>query len=251
MNATTQAVEAPAKRTPVPMNGVNTPVLLATIFDVVAGQPQLAKEIHRSGRNLGVLRGMGVRLIERVLDIDGTTLALCDDLPRTTAALQATLERLLARIDPVADAHRAPLKSRPVPLASFASSPVALDVAAEGICTVLRATGFRLSYPWLNVPVLDDAGHIIHAGVASAPGLYMLGLRFPRRRSSNFLGGGGADAAALSAVAERSRATSMRDVEMFSALTGKPICTFATFLRNGKGEVCLTGTAVTYTVPLR
>jgi uncharacterized OsmC-like protein len=42
MNATTQAVEAPAKKTPVPMNGVNTPGLFATI-DVVAGQPALAK----------------------------------------------------------------------------------------------------------------------------------------------------------------------------------------------------------------
>jgi uncharacterized OsmC-like protein len=48
MNATTQAVEAPAKKTPVPMNGVNTPVLLSTIFDVVAGQPQLAKFTFRA-----------------------------------------------------------------------------------------------------------------------------------------------------------------------------------------------------------
>lgn len=131
---------------------------------------------------------------------------------------------------------------------------------------------------------------------------------------------------ALGAVAERSRTTAMRDVEMFSAMTGdmnplhydaalaerspfgglivqggvtsgllnaavaedlpgpgtvflgvewrfikavlvgetitarveitavrddKPICTLATSVRNGKGEVCLTGTAVTYTVPLR
>ena len=31
----------------------------------------------------------------------------------------------------------------------------------------------------------------------------------------------------------------------------KPICTLRTEVRNGRGEVCLTGTAVTYTVPLR
>jgi putative flavoprotein involved in K+ transport len=35
--------------------------------------------------------------------------------------------------------------------------------------------------------------------VTSAPGLYVLGLRFLRRRNSNFLGGVGADAAALAA----------------------------------------------------
>lgn len=131
---------------------------------------------------------------------------------------------------------------------------------------------------------------------------------------------------AVGAVAERSRRTTMRDVEMFSAMTGdmnplhydaalaerspfgglivqggvtsgllnavvaedlpgpgtvflgvewrflkavlvgeeitarvevtavrddKPICTLATSVRNGRGEDCLTGTAVTYTVPLR
>ncbi len=45
MNATTAAVEAPApatKREKPPLNGVNTPALLATI-GVVAGQPALAK----------------------------------------------------------------------------------------------------------------------------------------------------------------------------------------------------------------
>ena len=31
----------------------------------------------------------------------------------------------------------------------------------------------------------------------------------------------------------------------------KPICTLATEIVNGAGEVCLTGTATTYTVPLR
>ena len=41
MSASTTTIEAPAaKKTPVPMNGVNTPALFATI-DVVRNQPQL------------------------------------------------------------------------------------------------------------------------------------------------------------------------------------------------------------------
>jgi putative flavoprotein involved in K+ transport len=149
---------------------------------------------HRT-LDLGVLRGMGVRLVGRVLDIDGTALTLCDDLARTTAGAQATLERLLARIDPIADAHDAPAEPWPAPLAPFAPSPESLDLAAVGIRTVLWATGYRRSYPWLKVPVLDDAGEIIHdGGITPAPGLYVLGLRFLRRRNSNFLGGVGADA---------------------------------------------------------
>ncbi|HSK40568.1 MAG TPA: MaoC family dehydratase [Arenibaculum sp.] len=40
-------------------------------------------------------------------------------------------------------------------------------------------------------------------------------------------------------------------VEVTSVRGDKPICTIATTVRNGKGEVCLSGsTATTYTVPL-
>lgn len=39
-------------------------------------------------------------------------------------------------------------------------------------------------------------------------------------------------------------------VEVTSVRDDKPICTLATTVRNAAGEVCLTGTATTYTVPL-
>ena len=38
--------------------------------------------------------------------------------------------------------------------------------------------------------------------------------------------------------------------EVLSVRADKPICTLATSIRNGAGEVCLEGTATTYTVPL-
>ena len=60
------------------------------------------------------------------------------------------------------------------------------------------ATGFRREYPWLDVPVLDGRGEIVHdGGVTPWPGLYALGLPFMRRRKSTFLDGFGADAAEL------------------------------------------------------
>lgn len=40
-------------------------------------------------------------------------------------------------------------------------------------------------------------------------------------------------------------------VEVTGVRDDKPICTLATEVRNEAGEVCLTGTATTYTVPLR
>lgn len=40
-------------------------------------------------------------------------------------------------------------------------------------------------------------------------------------------------------------------VVVASVRDDKPICTLETTVRNARGEACLTGTAVTYTVPLR
>ena len=40
-------------------------------------------------------------------------------------------------------------------------------------------------------------------------------------------------------------------VEVTAVREDKPICTLATSVRNEQGDLCLSGTAVTYTVPLR
>jgi acyl dehydratase len=40
-------------------------------------------------------------------------------------------------------------------------------------------------------------------------------------------------------------------VAVTSVRDDKPICTLSTSVMNGAGEVCLTGTATTYTVPLK
>ncbi|MBR0681976.1 NAD(P)-binding domain-containing protein [Roseomonas eburnea] len=159
---------------------------------------QLVGRPDHASLDLGVLRGIGVRVVGRVETVSQGRVLLRDDLPDTTAAAQRTLDRLLARLDAVADAAGAPRERRPAPLPPFAPSPPEIDLAAEGIRTVLWATGFRRNYAWLQVPVLDAAGEIRHqGGVTPSPGLYVLGLRFLRRRNSNFLDGVGADAEAL------------------------------------------------------
>jgi putative flavoprotein involved in K+ transport len=159
---------------------------------------QLAGRPDRASLDLGTLRAIGVRVVGRVEGISGGRVALRDDLPQTTTAAQRTLDRLLDRLGAVADAEGAAQEAAPAPLAPFPPSPGALDLAAEGIRTVVWATGFGRDYAWLHLPVLDAAGEIRHAGgVTPVPGLYVLGLRFLRRRNSNFLDGVGADAEAL------------------------------------------------------
>lgn len=159
---------------------------------------QLAGRPLRDNLDLGVLQALGVRLLGRAGRIDGTVLHLADDLAETMAAAHRRLERLLARIDLAAGAEGAPAEAWPAAIGLAAPAPARLDLAAEGIRTVVWATGFRRDYGWLQVPVLDAEGEIIHrGGVTPAPGLYALGLRFLRRRRSNFLDGVGSDAEAL------------------------------------------------------
>lgn len=174
-------------------------------------QPSLQLAGRNASIDFGTLRALGVRVVGRVAAIAGSRVMLRDDLAETTAAAQRTLDRLRARVGAVADAEGAPDEPPPPPLEPFAPSPGQIDLAAEGIRTVVWATGFRRNYAWLRVPVLDAAGEIRHrGGVTPAPGLYVLGLRFLRRRNSNFLDGVGADAEALAAELHAHLATQRR-----------------------------------------
>jgi putative flavoprotein involved in K+ transport len=159
---------------------------------------QLVGRPDHASIDLGTLRAIGVRVVGRFAGIAAGCVLLDDDLAETTAGAQRTLDRLLDRISAVADAEGAPDEAQPAPLAPFASPPSRIDLVADGIRTVVWATGFRRDYAWLHVPVLDSAGEIRHVGGATpAPGLFVVGLRFLRRRNSNFLDGVGTDAEAL------------------------------------------------------
>ena len=73
-----------------------------------------------------------------------------------------------------------------------------LDLAAEGISSVIWATGYGVDFTWIDVPVLDERGDAVHHnGVSEVPGLYFLGLQWLSKMNSSFLSGVGDDAAAL------------------------------------------------------
>jgi putative flavoprotein involved in K+ transport len=149
------------------------------------------------------LRGLGVELTGRFLGCQGSTVAFADDLAATTSAADSRMSQLLDRIDShIAGSglEREVLDTpRPAPVGQVAGR-ARLDLRAEGIGSVVWATGYHRRYPWLRVPVLDRAGEIRqHRGVTPAPGLYTAGLRFQTKRSSSFVDGARHDAAELSA----------------------------------------------------
>jgi putative flavoprotein involved in K+ transport len=70
-----------------------------------------------------------------------------------------------------------------------------MDLIDGRVNTVIWATGYRPDYSWLEVPVLDRKGRLRHdGGVVDAPGMYVMGLPFLRRRKSSFIDGVGDDA---------------------------------------------------------
>ena len=60
------------------------------------------------------------------------------------------------------------------------------DVEVDG---VVWATGFASDHSWLDLPITDDSGCVVHRrGVSDVPGLYMLGMPWQYTRGSALLG---------------------------------------------------------------
>ena len=55
--------------------------------------------------------------------------------------------------------------------------------------TVIWATGFELDHSFVQLPVLDTDGRLVHRrGVTASPGLYFLGMPWQHTRGSALLG---------------------------------------------------------------
>lgn len=164
---------------------------------------QLVGRPDRSSLSLRSLQERGVRITGRLIGSNGTKVRFADDLVSTTAAADAKLALLLRRVDRFANVQGAPQPGDDegfTPLwPAFQSAPDQMDLEANGVTSILWATGFQRRYPWLHVPVFTARGEIAHTnGVTATPGLYALGLHFLRRRNSSFIDGVGDDARWLS-----------------------------------------------------
>jgi putative flavoprotein involved in K+ transport len=174
------------------------------------------------GEDLGLdlLAARGIAIAGRLTGFDGTSALFADDLEQNIAKADARLHRVLDRIDghPLAQGTVAEV---PEPV-RLPAGPTTLDV--RGLGAIVWATGYRRAYPWLHVPVLDEAGEIVHTrGITRVPGLYVLGLAYQYRRSSHFIGGVGRDAETLAhrIVAQaRTRSERHRSASTYAAFAG-------------------------------
>jgi len=147
--------------------------------------------------DLPALESVGVRLVGRMRSIDGHRVDLGTDLARVVSAADRRQARLLQRIDHAIDRlvlGSELLDPEPVTRLASAGSPASIDLKADGITSVVWATGHRRAYDWLDLPILEAGEIRQHRGVTPFPGAYVLGQRFQHHRNSNFIDGVGRDA---------------------------------------------------------
>lgn len=157
---------------------------------------------HQSGPrdlDLGTLQARGVRLAGHLVEAQGQRVGFADDLRDSVGRADNRMHRFLDVVDRhiedsglVSEVWPA---ERPRTVA-LQGNPTSLDLTAEGIGTVLLATGYSQSHPWLKLPITAQDGSIRQdRGRTEAPGVYVVGQRFQHRRDSGMVDGARHDAA--------------------------------------------------------
>jgi putative flavoprotein involved in K+ transport len=140
----------------------------------------------------------GVRLHGHLDAADDGDLVFSDDLAERLATVEAGFSQ---RLRPMLDAYIAAAgieapEAEPRPADDWLpSEPARLNLAAEGVTSVLWATGYGLDFGILDIPVLDEWNYPRHSrGVTEHPGLYAVGLPWLTGHSSAIVAGVGRDA---------------------------------------------------------
>ncbi|MCY1128492.1 NAD(P)-binding domain-containing protein [Frigidibacter sp. RF13] len=161
---------------------------------------QLAGDGTEQFVDLNRLQVLGVEIVGRLSDIRNGTALFSGSLANAAALSDLKMNRALASFDAWADSIGVEGLPSPECFAQteLPRSPrLALDFAKGRISTVIWATGYAPDFGWLDLPVFDRKGRIVHDKGVVAPGLYVLGLPFLRTRKSSLIDGAGADAHAL------------------------------------------------------
>jgi putative flavoprotein involved in K+ transport len=187
--------------------------------------PQLAGTPERATLDLNALRAEGVEIVGRRAGIRDGKAQFSGSLRNVCALADLKMNRLLDAIDEwIAQqglAGSVGAVERFAPTAVDASPRLALTLGTA-VRSVLWATGFRPDHSWLDVPAFDRKGVLRHdRGVVDAPGLYVLGLPFLRKRKSSFMHGAEDDVRELGAhLADHLESTPRASSDRISYATG-------------------------------
>jgi len=143
-----------------------------------ACNPQLSGHGGGHDTNLRRMASDGMRLVGRFEAADGTVARFRPDLGTNLAFADAFFEeRFGALCQRFIDATGVDATDEPVEQFAFEPPEVTeLDLAAEGISTVIWTSGYRPAFGWIEAPVLDDFGlPVTDGGLTEVPGLAFIG----------------------------------------------------------------------------
>ena len=182
-----------------------------------APNPHLSGHGGGHDTNLRRMAADGIPLLGHLDGSDGERVHLRPDLSASLARADSFFdERFRTPIDLFIE--REGIDAPPDDRTTYDFEPAEtldLDLAAAGISTIIWASGYRLDFGWLDLPILDEYGVPRQdRGVSEVPGLYFLGLPWLHTFVSATLVGVGSDARHL---AERMGLTEGAEVDRVSA----------------------------------
>jgi putative flavoprotein involved in K+ transport len=199
------------------LHGDEVGVHFPTVADLPSPAARFGCIPHLSGKdgghdiNLRDFARRGIHLYGGLESIEGAQARFTSDLGERLAFADRRFDE---EFRPLFDAYiaaagiDAPADDRP-PADDFVPPVVTeVDLDRAGIRSVLWATGYRLDFSWVDIPVFDDWGYPRHVrGVTEQPGLYAVGLPWLHSEPSGVFAGVGADAAhVVEHIASRRRA---------------------------------------------
>ncbi|MCB1422635.1 MAG: NAD(P)-binding domain-containing protein [Nitratireductor sp.] len=161
---------------------------------------QLVGSSRKQFLDLNALQKQGVEITGRVAGIRDSHIQFSGSLANCCSLSDLKMNRLLLTLD--AWARETGIEGiepavRFDPTAVSKAPRLTASLSDGRFRTVIWATGFRPDFHWLELPVFDQRGRLLHEEGHVAPGLYVLGLPFLRRRNSALIDGVGKDAETL------------------------------------------------------
>jgi putative flavoprotein involved in K+ transport len=192
-------------------------VKFPTVADLPTPAARFGCNPHLSGADGG--HDIDLRqFARRGIHLYGALESVSGELARFTGDLAERLAFADRQFDeefrPIFDAYiaaagiAAPADDRPPPDTFTPPTVTELDLRAAGVGCVVWATGYRLDFGWVDLPVMDDWGYPKHErGVTTFPGLYAVGLPWLHSEPSSVFAGVGADAEHVVKHIARARTT--------------------------------------------
>ena len=112
----------------------------------------------------------GVRLLGMVAGVEGETVSFMDDLRHNMSDADDFATKFYVDVDAFIDNNR--IDARPPTDEELSGGPPSedwsvprtdsIDLAAEGVSSVVWATGFSFDFGWVDFPVVDDMGYPVN-----------------------------------------------------------------------------------------